>query len=300
VRAPSRSTDEPTTDDRATQAEAIKATPDSTKDEADPTASAKAPGSATTIDLRRLESSGVLSDYETKEVRVRNDPAYHSPKRFRGIPLLKILRDHLPVQSIDWRRNRILFVAADGYKTSVSWEDLQAGQAYLAIEDLDAKDEKWSMITRGKDTVTPAPFYLVWEDVDYDPEHQAWPYQLTTIRPITLESLYGTAFPTHDRSQEEGFRLFQIHCSGCHSVNLIGGSVGPELNVPMNVSEYWRAEALRPFIRHARSFRARTTMPDFRKLAAEEIDAIVNYIVSMKDAKTCSSVAACDALLSDR
>jgi mono/diheme cytochrome c family protein len=251
-----------------------------------------------TIDLRELERSGALAKYKKTEVHVQDDPAYHKPMRYLGIPLLQILKDHLPVESIDWRGHRIQFVAADGYKTSISWDDLQTDQAYLATEDLDAKDGRWSMIRRGKDTVTPAPFYLVWRDVDYDPEHQAWPYQLTTIEPVSLEALYGAAFPKHDRNQEEGFRLFQIHCAGCHSVNLIGGSVGPELNVPKNVSEYWRPETLRPFVRHARAFRARTTMPDFRKLTEAEIDTILNYVVAMKDAKTCSNLTVCDTLLS--
>ncbi|NJO13308.1 MAG: c-type cytochrome, partial [Gammaproteobacteria bacterium] len=77
---------------------------------------------------------------------------------------------------------------------------------------------------------------------------------------------------------EEGYALFRQHCLPCHSLNKEGGLIGPELNVPRNVTEYRSEQQLREWIRSAQSFRWRTKMPDYTWLEPQQIVAIVDYL----------------------
>jgi mono/diheme cytochrome c family protein len=58
-----------------------------------------------------------------------------------------------------------------------------------------------------------------------------------------------------------GYERFKTHCVACHSVNGVGGRVGPELNFPTSVTEYVRPEWLRRWLLDPTSVRARTAMP---------------------------------------
>ena len=83
----------------------------------------------------------------------------------------------------------------------------------------------------------------------------------------------------------KGFVTFKNHCIRCHSLNLQGGEVGPELNSPKNVTEYWEKSTLRAFIRDASSFRFKDKMPAFPNLKESDLDEILEYLAYMKDHK---------------
>ena len=53
-----------------------------------------------------------------------------------------------------------------------------------------------------------------------------------------------------------GFATFQKNCMVCHTMNLGGdATIGPDLNVPYNPTEYLRADALRRLIRDPQALR---------------------------------------------
>src|SRR5690606_1712145 len=129
----------------------------------------------------------------------------------------------------------------------------------------------WEPFRQGKEAITPAPYYLVWPGVDPSDPSYKWPYQLVSIELQPFETRYGAAVPKGaaggDDRARRGFLLFKEDCMGCHSVNLVGGHLAPELNVPKNVTEYWRKDDIRALVRNAASFRARSKMPAFPLLA---------------------------------
>ena len=115
-----------------------------------------------------------------------------------------------------------------------------------------------------------------------------WPYQLATIEIIDFESKYSLMMPAGagaDSPEQQGFALFKNQCMRCHSINLQGGDLGPELNVPRNVTEYWSEQNLRAFIKDASGFHARSKMPPFLHLTDEQLDQLVLYLTSMRAQK---------------
>ena len=85
--------------------------------------------------------------------------------------------------------------------------------------------------------------------------------------------------------QMKGFAIFKSSCIRCHSINLQGGDLGPELNAPQNVTEYWRPEILRAFIQNSTAFRYKSKMPAFPDMTAKQLDQLLAYLKHMKEHK---------------
>jgi len=155
--------------------------------------------------------------------------------------------------------------------------------AYLAI---DVADE-WPPIP-GKAS-SAGPFYLVWENPELSrivPEE--WPQRLVRIQLVpSLRTKYPNAFPKsafgEDAAVERGVEVFQTYCFPCHPMNGDGGErIGPDLNTPMNPTEYFRPEALTRLIRSTGSVRAwsGSKMPEFPEeiLPNEDLVDLVEYL----------------------
>ena len=92
-------------------------------------------------------------------------------------------------------------------------------------------------------------------------------------------------FPdSSDKSESvnRGYMVFKKNCISCHSLNLEGGAVGPELNVPKNILEYEDSNFLKEFIANPNSFRARSKMPSFGSiLSPQELNDVLEYLAWM-------------------
>jgi len=235
-----------------------------------------------------LTDANLMQPLKAQTVDISHDPVYQTAKQYQAYPLSN-LTNKLAIpngqQSDDWV---LVFTAADGYKVAMAYPDALKEQGYIAFKDNAAAPKDWQPFKFGKKTMTPEPYYLVWPKSGLDEWRYPWPFQLVAMSLQPAKDYYGAAAPTNsnDPQVKNGFKLFSRYCIRCHSVNLAGGNVGPELNIPKNVSEYFKENELSGFIRNASAYRAGTKMPSFENvISVEDAQSIVHYLKHKKSEK---------------
>jgi mono/diheme cytochrome c family protein len=235
-------------------------------------------------------ASELLARADTVTVTIPKDIAYGRSMTYRAIPIAALLSGVGPAASIR-------FAASDGFATTLQARQLLAkaengARAYLAIE---ASDAQWPPLKAG-DPASAGPFYLVWTQPERGrivPEQ--WPYRIARIEEVAplavrFPAIVPAAGPAADGPVNRGFATFAKNCIVCHTLNLGGdGSIGPDLNVPYNPTEYLRADLLRRFIRDPQSLRRwpSTRMPAFDAaiLSDRELNDVVAYLRYMANRK---------------
>ena len=248
------------------------------------------------LDLGALAARGKMP--AAVEVVTGDDIVYGGAKRYRGYRLRDLLGRVEGLEALRVAGAEIVFTAEDGYVATMALDDALAADGVVAFRDLDAPaGADWQSFKQGKTTTTPAPYYLVWPHRDPDDWAYPWPYQLATIAVEPFAARFGRAVPEGGNAAvREGFYVFKTYCLKCHSVNLAGGDLGPELNVPQSVTEYRDRAVLKGFIHDIASYRAASKMPSFAELVtAEEVDRVLDYLTHMATQKLCRDAAACDA-----
>ena len=61
--------------------------------------------------------------------------------------------------------------------------------------------------------------------------------------------------------------------------------MGPEFNVPKNITEYWTRDNIVAFVQDPQSFRYNSQMYAITHLSEEELHGIVDYLTYMADKK---------------
>lgn len=210
-----------------------------------------------------------------------DDPVYKKEKEFEGFDLSEVFA----LAGADGKADEIVFTAIDGYAPNMPASTLQAHKGYLVFQEKGGKP--FGKVAQGKAMVSPGPFYVVWEEGRKLEHVVPWPYQLAKIEAVDFAKKYPKVFPRDANANEmKGFGLFKAQCMKCHSVNLEGGDIGPELNIPRNVTEYWDKKTLAEFIHKPSSFRARSKMPDFENLSKDDVQNVVAYLKKMSGQKT--------------
>jgi len=234
----------------------------------------------------RLTSLLARQDVET--VTVTGDPAYgDAAPAYRAIPLAALLAG-IPTAGADVLKA----VALDGFVAQLPAgkalnADPAGAIAYLAIED---PTRPWPTL-RSK-AVTAGPYYVIWRNPKRSgigPE--AWPYQavrleLTTSVASRYPDILVAPSLVADDPARRGQAVFVDNCFVCHRMNGTGeASIGPDLNLPMNPTEYFQETALRQYIRDPKSVRDwdGQQMPGFGPgaLSDADIDAVIAYLGHM-------------------
>jgi mono/diheme cytochrome c family protein len=133
------------------------------------------------------------------------------------------------------------------------------------------------------------PFYPIFLPDESLPKEEDWspPFCVDRLT-FKKEATDLTAALPHglpeDHPAVRGSSLFQSRCSSCHSVNGIGGLVGPELNRPLSVTEYWTEAGLRQMMKDPSQVRENSKMPAFH-LKDPMIDDILAYLRWMREHK---------------
>lgn len=240
------------------------------------------------IGAKSYAVSELLKRPEIETITVKHDPAYGGREmRYQAIGAAALfaetnLRDDEVVQ----------FRCLDGFVASISKERIMRtgpGQslAYIAIEN---PQSKWPDLPMKPGSGSAGPFYLVW----LKPElsgilQEEWPYQIAAFEVKgRLKDLYPRVFPKHqeDTGVARGLKLFQQTCFACHSMNQEGpAQVGPDLNLPLNPTEYLKESVLPRYIRDPKAIRSweGSKMPGFEpeSFSDEDITNIVAYLKEM-------------------
>ena len=227
------------------------------------------------LDLKYLQSK-----LSSKVITV-DDPVYKKKKTFEGFLLTEVIK----LLNLKNKEEEIEFHCLDGYKPVIDLDLIEKGQPYLVYRDVEFKD--WEEFEVGKSKKTPGPFYLIWPSKI---EEANWPYQVIGIYQVDFSKKYSKTFPQNLKKNSEeikrGFHVFRKHCLKCHSINLEGGELGPELNIPKNITEYRSQKYLKEFILDSNSFRLKSPMPPFKDiLTNQEIGEVLSYISWMKRSK---------------
>jgi mono/diheme cytochrome c family protein len=207
------------------------------------------------------------------------DPYYQRTKKWSALPLEPVLKLAFPRE--DLHTQEFTLRARDGYTVPVSGARLLEGGAYLAFADAEGP---WEPI--GTNHADPSPWYLVWKgETQGDLSTHPRPWALDSIAIEPFEAVFPLVVPhSKDPKVQQGFAIFRQQCVKCHAINQQGGRVGPELNVPKNVTEYRDEAFLREWIRNPFSFRV-SVMPPSPQLSEDELSSLLAYLASMKDQK---------------
>ncbi|MDP3278909.1 MAG: cytochrome c [Deltaproteobacteria bacterium] len=213
------------------------------------------------------------------------DPYYQRSKRFRALPIEAVLREGFRGESVGvFGSLHFVLRAQDGYTVPIDGSRLLEGGAHLAFEDLEVPG--WEPI--GPRRSNPGPFYLVWsEATQRDLETHPRPWQLASIEIASFASVFPHTVPGDVAASSptmNGFHIFARECVRCHAINREGGRIGPELNVPQNITEYRPIAQIRAYIRNPLQFRY-GAMPAHPHLSEANLDELIAYFTAMRPLK---------------
>ena len=185
--------------------------------------------------LKKVFADSAKLGLKSQVVSVKFDHFFKEEKRYLAFPLDEVLDLHIP-EGLNPAELAISFVCTDGYKPSMTLDNVRLKKAYVAYKDLDTPEgQSWP------DSVVKKfnPYYLIWEEVPYGNNDFTWPYGLAEITINHFKAEFAGAYP-EDPAIAPAFMVFQKRCMKCHAINGVGGIMGPEMNYPKNITEYWQ------------------------------------------------------------
>lgn len=190
----------------------------------------------------------------------------------------------------DWSLGGSVVVSSlDGRKVALPVQRFRKHKAWLVWRRMDRPGFALTPGAGAGSLIEAAPLYLVWDNLNdkvlREEGETGWVPAVAAINLVdTSGGLAALSLPA-DASPAAiaGLALYKVHCAHCHSINGLGGSGGSELNVPMNVTEYWNAAALAEFIDDPRQVRAGSPMPKLPASIADRPLAIAQLVAFLRE-----------------
>lgn len=244
-------------------------------------------------------STDLLNRPDIETITITDVSAYPRKKMtFKALKFASLIQDI----SIN-HESRIEFIARDGFTANLPPlillnTDKAKSIGYLAIED---PQDPWPLyaqhMTPDEPTnETAGPFYLFWVNPELSNiGREEWPFKFNRVVVSTsLSNLYPGIVPEATGPDADrinaGFQVYVKNCLACHQINQVGpGTMGPDLNYPMNPLEYFKQGILEKFIRDPQSvrFNPRTVMGAFPEsiISESELEQLIDYLGYMANHK---------------
>jgi cytochrome c2 len=234
-----------------------------------------------------------LSQLPTRTINTENDPIYHRNATYEGYDIQALISWLAKRSSLEIKESVITFIAADGYRSSTRVLELPKRVGVLAYKELSSDSYPFREAKHGKKSFNPGPFVLVWQGSYRNSDQLPTPWSITEIT-LGHDSIPKELIPKETNERiSQGLRLWRENCLRCHSINKVGGAVGPELNVPVSITEFWPKERLHQMIENSTSLRWGSAMPSFSWLSTQDREALVEYLEVMSRNKVCESAKEC-------
>ncbi|CZF85973.1 c-type cytochrome [Grimontia marina] len=208
-------------------------------------------------------------------------PVYKKPMTYNGLDF----KDVAASAGVDFSKvEEIKFVALDGFVAS--WSKGTTKSPLVVVTDEKGNPNGFTDIGEGKETLNPGPFYVMTTDPN-EYNNWIWPFQVYKIE-FNYQAPKPDYYPTGAEDKPiimAGYVAFKSTCISCHSINLEGGDIGPELNIPKNITEYRDKEYLKAFIKNPNSYRAKSRMLKFEHLSDQQLNEIIEYMAYMGSLK---------------
>jgi len=230
-----------------------------------------------------LTTEALLAMPDAATIRVPDDVTFHHTMTYRAVPLRS-----LPGVRVLPADAELQITATDGFVTNlpaalVRDDSGHGATPWLAIEP---HDKSWPRTSKGTDI---GPFYLVWTNPGASGVmSEQWPYQINAIRVVASRAAKWPQLAVDNNVPanspvRRGQAPLATEVMVCPWLSGPGhASVGPDLNLPRNPTEYFQAWALRAYIRDPKSIRewSGMKMPGFDKdiLSDPDLDAVIAYL----------------------
>lgn len=241
-----------------------------------------------------LDRAALLARPDAQDIEIPGDVGYGgTTRRYRAVPLSAIL-GVVPAPSST--RGTLEVVALDGYAAQIPLSVVLASEpgsarAWLAIE---VPQAPWPSLP--SKSVSAGPFYVVWQAPEagrITPSY--WPYQVASMRMVAHPADRWPQIAVDPRLPAEhaarrGQEVYASQCLACHRMNGAGSSdIGPDLNLPMNPTEYFQLAALRIYLRNPANVRtwpaqsmAGITADQMSDAEMEDLLAYLGHMVSQR------------------
>ncbi len=227
-----------------------------------------------------------------------NDPLYKKENIYEGYDFLTLLKEN----NIDISMNNmVIFEAKDGFKINIPLSYIVNYHPFLATRDHSLPSGKDWLPARDENRIVDGgPFYLMWNKLSTIPQ-EFWPFGIVKITLSSFKEAYGASAPTDTKNLKvmNGFRIFNESCGACHSVNGVGGKLGPEMNVPMNFTERYSKKYIIQYAMSPSAVAIDAKMPPYKSVSNNKLDSqkelelVIDYLEERKAHKICDSQKTC-------